>query len=448
MKNIITTIQNIFKIDELRQKIIYTLLIILVYRIGCYIVVPGVDPNRLGDLAASGSSGILGLLNMFVGGSFVRASIFALGIMPYISASIAMQLLTLAVPYFQRLSKDGESGRKRINEITRYLTVGITAVQAIGYITYLRATAGSAIIIENPFFFALSTMLVLTAGTVFCMWLGEKITDKGLGNGTSIIIMVGIIARLPFALVAELNARMEGVGGLVAFIIETGLLIAVIAATVMLVQAVRRIPVQYAKRIVGNKQYEGARQFIPLKVNTAGVMPIIFAQALMFIPSFVAQFFPESAAMQALQSGDFYRSFWYNFIMVVLIIVFTYFYTALIFNPTQMADDMKRNSGFIPGVKPGRDTANFIDAVLTRITLPGAVFLGIIAILPSIAMVLGVNTQFAQFFGGTSLIIIVGVMLDTLQQIEGHLLMNHYDGLTEGGTRIKGRTAQSFANEG
>ncbi len=441
MKKFITTLQNIWKIDDLRQKILITLGLILIYRIGSFIVIPGVDPYKLSALASSANRGILGILDMFVGGSFTRASIFALGIMPYISASIAMQLLTLAVPYFQKLQKEGESGRKKITQMTRYLTIAVTALQSIGYITYLRSIAGEAIVVESAFLFSLSTVIVLTGGTVFCMWLGEKMTDKGIGNGISILITVGIIATLPFAFVAELTSKWNDVtsGGPVMFLLEMVFLVVIVFLCILLVQGVRRIPVQYAKRIVGNRQYGGTRNYIPLKVNASGVMPIIFAQALMFIPSFVAQLFPDSALMQSMQSGAFYTSWWYNGALFLLVVLFTYFYTALIINPTQMADDMKRNGGFIPGVKPGRKTAEFIDNVLSRITLPGSIFLGLVAILPAFAMLAGVNTQFATFYGGTSLLILVAVMLDTLSQIDTHLQMRHYDGLMKGGARIKGR---------
>ena len=442
-KRFIETIKNIWKIEDLRDKILLTMGLILIYRIGCYVVLPGVDVGQLSQLVERSSGGLLGLLNIFVGGAFSRASIFALGIMPYISASIAMQLLTLAVPYFQKMQKEGESGRRKINQITRYLTLVVTAVQGIGYVTFLRSIAQDAIVINNMFYFTLSTMIVLTAGTIFCMWLGEKMTDKGIGNGISILITVGIIAGLPGALFAELNTRIQGVGGgLLFFLIEMAFLVAIVIACIMLVQAVRRIPVQYAKRIVGNKQYGGgARQFIPLKVNASGVMPIIFAQALMFIPSFIGQFWPDSAFMQSMNTGAVYTSFWYNAAFFLMVVLFTYFYTALIINPTQMADDMKKNNGFIPGVKPGRKTAEFIDTVLSRITLPGSIFLGLVAIMPAFAQIAGVSTQFAQFYGGTSLLILVAVMLDTLQQIESHLLMRHYDGLMKGNARIKGRNA-------
>lgn len=440
MSGIINTFKNIFKIEELRQKILLTMVMILIYRIGSFVVLPGIDPNALSSLSNTGSKGLLGLLDMFVGGSFARASIFALGVMPYISASIAVQLLTLAVPYFQKMQKEGESGRKKINQYTRYLTVAITALQAIGYVTFLRSITQNAIVI-HPFWFTITTVFALTAGTLFCMWMGEKITDKGIGNGTSIIIMTGIMARLPFSFFAELNGRMAGAGGMVIFLIEIIILIAVVAGIIMLVQGTRRIPVQYAKRVIGNRQYGGGRNFIPLRVNSSGVMPIIFAQALMFIPSFVAQFLPESDLMQSIQSGSFQNSFWYNFFFFVMVVAFTYLYTALIINPTQMAEDMKRNNGFIPGIKPGRPTADFIDAVVSRITLPGALCLAFVAILPAIAGAFGVNSSFASFYGGTSVLIAVAVMLDTLQQIESHLLMHHYDGLMKGGARIKGRYA-------
>ena len=388
MNKLIDTIKNIYKIEELRNKILFTLGLILVYRIGSFIVLPGVDVGALDELASQGSrGGLIALLNMFVGGSFTRASIFALGIMPYISASIAIQLLTLAVPYFQKMQKEGESGRAKITRITRYLTVVVTAIQAVGYVTFLYSIAGQDAIVISRGLFIISTMFCLTAGTVFCMWLGEKITDKGIGNGISLLIMVGIIARLPFGLAAELQSKLASStgGGLVFFVVEMAFWIAIIMGTILLVQGTRRIPVQYARRIVGNKQYGGVRQYIPLRVNAAGVMPIIFAQALMFIPSFAAQFFPDSGLMQSIQQGTFYLSFWYNFFFFIMVVLFTYFYTALIVNPTQMADDMKRNGGYIPGVKPGKKTSEFIDNVMSRITLPGSMFLGLVAIMPAFA---------------------------------------------------------------
>jgi preprotein translocase subunit SecY len=439
MKRFLQTIRNIWQIEDLRIRIINTIGFILFYRVGSYIALPGLDASQLATLNDQGNSGVFGLINIFAGGAFSRASIFALGIMPYISASIVVQLLGMAVPYFQKLQKEGESGRRKINQITRLLTVGVTFFQATGYIVYLKSLGAQTLV--SPTLFWLSTTVILTAGTIFVMWLGEKITDKGIGNGISLLIMVGIMANLPFALISEFQSRMGdgGSGGLVAFIFELAALIAVILVVILLVQGTRKIPVQYAKRIVGNKQYGGVRQYIPLKVNAAGVMPIIFAQALMFIPATIASFFPDSAAAQGATAITNPMSFWYNFIFALLILVFTYFYTALIVNPIQMADEMKRNGGFIPGVKPGRKTAEFIDAVMSRITLPGAIFLAFVAIMPTFASLFGVNSQFANFYGGTSLLIMVGVILDTLQQIESHLLMRHYDGLMKSG-RIKGRT--------
>jgi len=447
MKNLIQTIRNIFKIEDLRVRILNTLFFLLIYRLGAHIVLPGVDPEQLAALQSQTSGGVLGLLDMFSGGAFSNSSIFALGIMPYISASIVIQLMSIAVPYFQKLQKEGESGRKRINQMTRWLTVGITAMQAPGYIVNLRSQVPNAIIsvtnpeLVSPFTFWFTSIVILTAGTLFVMWLGEKITDKGIGNGISLIIMIGIIARLPHALRDEFFSRVNQGGGLVVMLIELVMLGAVIAATIMLVQGTRRIPVNFAKKIVGNKQYGGVRQYIPLKVNAAGVMPIIFAQAIMFIPATIAQFFPDAnASAGVLATFGNFTSFWYNFVFATLIILFTYFYTAISVNPNQMADDMKRNNGFIPGIKPGRSTAEFIDDVMSRITLPGSIFLALIAILPTFAMLLNVNNNFAQFYGGTSLLIMVGVVLDTLQQIESHLLMRHYDGLMKGG-KIKGRSS-------
>jgi preprotein translocase subunit SecY len=448
MKNLIQTIKNIFKIEDLRIRILNTLFFLLIYRLGTHIVLPGVDPQQLANLQNQTSGGVLGLLDMFSGGAFSHSSIFALGIMPYISASIVVQLLSIAIPYFQKLQKEGESGRKRINQITRWLTVIITAFQAPGYIVNLRSQVPSAIIsvtnpdLVSPFTFWFTSIVILIAGTIFVMWLGERITDKGIGNGISLIIMIGIIARLPAAFRDEFASRVNQGGGLVVLLLELVALAGVIAFVILLVQGTRRIPVNFAKKIVGNKQYGGVRQYIPLKVNAAGVMPIIFAQAIMFIPATIAQFFPESAASQGILTtfGNF-TSFWYNFVFATLIILFTYFYTAIAVNPNQMADDMKRNNGFIPGVKPGRGTSDFIDEVMSRITLPGAIFLAFIAIMPTFALLLNVNNNFAHFFGGTSLLILVGVVLDTLQQIESHLLMRHYDGLMKSG-RIKGRNTQ------
>jgi preprotein translocase subunit SecY len=450
MKKFIETVKHIYQIDELRYKLVITFWMLFIYRLGSYVTLPGVDANMLQGSARQAAGGIFGLINMFAGGAFGRGSIFALGIMPYISASIVVQLLTLAVPSFQKMQKEGEDGRRKINQITRYLTIIITAVQSIGFLVNLKSENPQAIIsITHPheisdFFFMLSSVVVLTASTMFVLWLGEKITDKGIGNGVSLIIMIGIIARLPFALKEEFNFKLtESGGGLVIFLVELAALFGVIMMVILLVQGTRRIPVQYAKRIVGNRQYGGVRQYIPLKVNAAGVMPIIFAQALMFIPSTVAQFFPNYESMQGVVAAFINPlSLTYNITFALLIIIFTYFYTAISVNSVQIADDMKRNSGFIPGIKPGKSTADFIDNVMSRITLPGAVFLAVVAILPSFAGALNINRQFAQFYGGTSLLILVGVVLDTLQQVESHLLMRHYDGLMKSG-RIKGRTNTS-----
>ncbi|PID93708.1 MAG: preprotein translocase subunit SecY [Bacteroidetes bacterium] len=441
------TIQNILRIEELRKRILYTIGIILLYRLGVYVVLPGIDPNQLVNLQNQASSGLLGLLNMFSGGAFSNASIFALGIMPYISASIVIQLLTMAVPYFQKMQKEGESGRRKMNQITRYLTIVVTGFQAPAYIkNLLNQLPPEAVAPFDPSvtapstWFWISSITILISGTMFVMWLGERITDKGLGNGISLIIMIGIIARLPFALFGEFISRMESQGGgMVIFLVEIVVLVVVILLSIALVQATRRIPVQYAKRIVGNRQYGGVRQYIPLKINAAGVMPIIFAQAIMFLPITFAGFGSDSMSAFAATFSNI-NGFWYNLVFFVMIIAFTYFYTAITVNPTQMAEDMKKNGGFIPGVKPGRRTAEYIDTIMSRITFPGSVFLGLVAIMPAIVSQFGVTTQFAQFYGGTSLLILVGVVLDTLQQIESHLLMRHYDGLTKSG-RIKGRAS-------
>ena len=447
-KRLRENIRNIFKIEELRKRITYTILIILIYRFGSYVVLPGIDPEHLTQLQNQSSSGLLGLLNMFSGGAFANASVFALGIMPYITASIIVQLLGMAIPYFQRLQKEGESGRRKINQITRYLTVIIVAAQAPGYIANLRAQLPAEAI--YPFvaggsptlFFWISSVVILIAGTLFVMWLGERITDKGIGNGISMIIMIGIIARLPFALFAEIASRFtQGHGGPIFFLIEIVVLVLVIIMTILLVQGTRKIPVQYAKRVVGNKQYGGVRQYIPLKVNSAGVMPIIFAQAIMFVPITIVGFTQTEQMSGFMTAFTNMNGFWYNFVFFVLIIAFTYFYTAVTINPAQMAEDIKKNGGFIPGVKPGKKTQEFFDDIISRITLPGSLFLGVVAIMPAIVSILGVNQQFSQFYGGTSLLILVGVVLDTLQQIESHLLMRHYDGLTKTG-RIKGRSGR------
>lgn len=457
MKRFIQTIKNIYKIDDLRSRIIYTLGIILIYRLGSYVILPGIDPGYIfsddSALQKQTEDGILGLLNMFSGGAFSNASIFALGIMPYISASIVIQLLGMAIPYFQKLQKEGESGRKKINQITRYLTVIITAAQAPGYIANVIAQLPNQAItpfdpnIGHPtMFFWLSSIVMLVSGTMFVMWLGERITDKGIGNGISLIIMIGIIARLPFALVAEFASRMNEMGGgLVMFLVEIVFLIFVILLCILLVQGTRKIPVQFAKRIVGNKQYGGVRQYIPLKVNAAGVMPIIFAQAIMFIPLTIVGFANVESMSGFAAAMSNFDGFWYNLTFAILIILFTYFYTAITINPNQMAEDMKKNGGFIPGIKPGKKTAEFIDTVMSKITLPGSLFLAFVAIMPALVRLIGVNSQFAQFYGGTSLLILVGVILDTLQQIESHLLMRHYDGLTKSG-RIKGRSPVNVAS--
>jgi len=445
MKRFIQTVKNIWKIEELKKRILYTIGIILIYRLGAHVVLPGIDPHGLNALHQQTKDGLLGLLNMFSGGAFSNASIFALGIMPYISASIVVQLLGMAIPYFQKLQKEGESGRKKINQITRYLTVIITGMQAPAYIGNIVATLPNQAI--YPFmpdaapstFFWVSSVIILISGTMFIMWLGERITDKGIGNGISLIIMVGIIARLPFALFAEFFSRMEEQGGgLVIFVVEIVVLVIVVLLCILLVQGTRKIPVQYAKRIVGNKQYGGVRQYIPLKVNAAGVMPIIFAQAIMFIPVSLVGFSNSDSLSGIARAFNDYNGFWYNFTFAILIILFTYFYTAITINPNQMAEEMKKNGGFIPGIKPGKKTAEFIDGVMSKIVLPGSIFLAFVAVMPAFIRLMGVNSQFAQFYGGTSLLIMVGVVLDTLQQIESHLLMRHYDGLTKSG-RIKGR---------
>ena len=444
MKKIIETIKNIWRIEDLRNRILITFGILAIYRLGSFVVIPGIDPSQLAALQAQTSDGLLGLLNMFTGGAFSQASIFALGIMPYISASIVIQLLGMAIPYFQKLQKEGESGRRKINNITRYLTILITAGQAPGYIANLKATLPESAFLLPAGAFWFSSIILLVTGTMFVMWLGEKITDRGIGNGISLIIMAGIIAGLPQSLMQEFVSALGSTGGgLVIFMVEILALLIVIMITILLIHGTRRIPVQYAKRVVGNKQYGGVRQFIPLKVNAAGVMPIIFAQAIMFVPITLVGF-SDSESLQGIAAvlTDF-GGFWYNFLFFVLIVVFTYFYTALTVNPNQMADDMKKNGGFIPGIKPGRATADYLDAVMSRITFPGSLFLGFVAILPAFAMAGGVSIQFAQFYGGTSLLILVGVVLDSLQQIESHLLMRHYDGLMDSG-RIKGRSSGSM----
>ncbi|MFZ2339410.1 MAG: preprotein translocase subunit SecY [Bacteroidales bacterium] len=434
----VQTIRNIFKIEDLRARLIYTLAIIALYRFGKYVTLPGIDPSQLGALRAQTSQGLMGLLDMFSGGAFSQASVFALGIMPYISASIVVQLLGIVFPYFQKLQKEGESGRRKMNQYTRYLTVAILILQAPTYLVNLTAQLpASAFVLANGFFFKMSSTIILTAGTMFVMWLGERITDKGIGNGISLIIMIGIVARLPQNFVFEAGTRMNGAGGPIGLIVEIVILFVIILGTILLVQGTRRVPVQYARRIVGNKQYGGVRQYIPLKVNAAGVMPIIFAQAIMMLPIIIAGYSDSSSGFVVAFSNMY--GFWYNLVTAILIILFTYFYTAITINPVQMAEDMKKNGGFIPGIKPGRKTVEFFDTIMSRITLPGSIFLALIAILPAIAVKFSVTPQFAQFYGGTSLLILVGVVLDTLQQIESHLLMRHYDGLMKSG-RIKGRS--------
>ncbi len=450
MKKLISTLKNIWSIEELRKRILFTLLLILVYRVGCYITLPGINPNLL--TLDSDQGGLLGILNAFAGGAFNRASIFALGVMPYISASIFMQLAGIVVPQIAKLQKE-ESGRRKINQYTRYLTVLVTAFQASAYVAYLRTQTGSAVVPEmGGFMFWLSTVVVLTAGTLFVMWLGEKITDKGIGNGISMLIMVGILARLPHSLIQEFDATTaagSGGGGLLIFLIEIAVFIAIIVGLILLTQGVRKIPLNFARRIIGSsnaaREVSGSRDFIPLKVNSAGVMPIIFAQAIMFIPATIAGFAESESAQGFVRAMSDHTSLWYNVVYAVLVIAFTYFYTALIFNPTEMADNLKRNNSFIPGIKPGEPTANYIATIMDRITLPGSVFLAIAGILPGIAALLGVTSGFATFFGGTSMLIGVAVILDTLQQIESHLLMRQYDGLMKTG-RISGRQPAAGAS--
>ena len=438
-KKLVETLKNIYKIEELRKRVIYTIGLLLVYRLGSFVVIPGINPNALGEGSALASqlegNGLLGLLNVFSGGAFGNAAIFALGVMPYITASIIIQLMGIMIPYFQKMQKEGESGRRKMNQWTRMLTIIVLLIQGPAYITNLYRQVPDAFVYGNTFLFLAYATVIMIAGTMFIMWLGEKITDKGIGNGISLIIMIGIVARLPHALLAEINARFQtSDGSAIMLILELVLLFLVFMATVALVQAVRKIPVQYAKRIVGNKQYGGVRQYIPLKMNAANVMPIIFAQALMFIPMLFANVAPGFAA-----AFSDMRGFWYNLTLGILVVAFTYFYTAIIINPQMMADDMKRNGGFIPGVKPGKATVNYIDTIMTRITLPGSIFLALVAILPALAMkFLNIQQAFAYFYGGTSLLIMVGVILDTLKQIESYLLMRHYDGLMKTG-RIQGR---------
>ena len=442
---LVDTIKNIWKIEDLRKRLVVTFLLILVYRVGCYVVLPGIDPNQLAAMKSFTSGGLMQLLHEVSGGAFSQASIFALGIMPYITASIVIQLLGMVLPQFQKLQREGESGHMKINQYTRYLTVLILLLQAPAYLFNLEYQVNSAAHGTMALTWLDKTYMtvILAAGSMFIMWLGERITDKGVGNGISFIILIGIIARLPGAFIEEFMGRISSAqGGLVMLVIEIVLLFAVILGAVLLVQGTRKVPVQYAKRIVGNKQYGGARQYIPLKVNAAGVMPIIFAQAIMFIPLTLAGFGSRGEASSIVKALTNMEGFWYNFIYFLMIVAFTYFYTAITVRPTQMSEDMKRNNGFIPGVKPGKKTADYLDSIMSRITLPGSIFLGIVAIMPAFARICGVTHSFAQFCGGTSLLIMVGVVLDTLQQIESHLLMHHYDGLMKSG-RLKGRTTGS-----
>ena len=437
MAKFVETIKNIFKIEELKKRIIYTLLLVLVYRLGCYILLPGLNPEVLKGGISGTQEGLVGLLNMFSGGAFGNASIFALGVMPYISASIVVQLLGMFVPSFRKMQMEGESGRRKMNQITRYLTIAILAIQGPAYITGM--IPRNAIAVGwSSFTFNIVSTIILMAGTMFVMWLGERITDRGIGNGISLIIMIGIVARLPYALVAEIGQKFQGngVGGPLILVVELVIWFLVIIAAIAIVQAVRKVPVQYAKRVIGNKQYGGVRQYLPLKINAAGVMPIIFAQALMMFPILLGSWDATRGIAAAFSS---YTNVWYNIVFAFLVIVFTYFYTAVTVNPTMMAEDMKKNGGFIPGVKPGKQTANYIDTIMSRITLPGSIALAFIAIMPAFANIFGINNQFASFFGGTSLLITVGVVLDTLQQIESYLLMRHYDGLMKTG-RLTGRS--------
>ena len=443
MKKFIETIKNIFKIEELRKRLVYTFLLILVYRFGCFVVLPGIDASMLANLQSNTQEGLVGLLNMFSGGAFGNASIFALGVMPYISASIVIQLLGVFVPYFRKLQMEGESGRKKMNQMTRWLTILIICIQGPAYMAAVHNQIPAAAFVAvnqlgwSNFMFNLVSTIILMAGSMFVMWLGERITDRGIGNGISLIIMIGIVARLPYALMAEFQEKLStNNGGLLLLIVELVLWFFVIVAAIALVQAVRRVPVQYAKRVIGNKQYGGVRQYIPLKINAAGVMPIIFAQALMLFPLIFSRW--DATRGLAATLGN-YEGIWYNLIFFILIVIFTYFYTAVTVNPTMMSESMKRDGGFIPGVKPGKKTVEYLDGIMSKVTLPGSIFLGIIAILPAIARIFGVTNAFASFYGGTSLLILVGVVLDTLQQVESYLLMRHYDGLMKTG-RLSGRS--------
>lgn len=439
----VETIKNIFKIEELRKRLAYTFILVLIYRFGCFVVLPGIDASMLAGLQTTSSQGLVGLLNMFSGGAFGNASIFALGVMPYISASIVIQLLAMFVPYFRKLQMEGEAGRRKMNQITRWLTIVIIAIHGPAYLATVHSQIPAAAFVAvnnlgwSSFVFNLVSTIILMAGSMFVMWLGERITDRGIGNGISLIIMIGIVARLPYALIAEFSEKLSvNNGGLILLLVELIVWLFVIAAAIALVQAVRRVPIQYAKRVIGNRQYGGVRQYLPMKINAAGVMPIIFAQALMLFPMIFSRW---DATRGIAATFSDYTGVWYNIVFFILIVLFTFFYTAVTVNPTMMAENLKNNGGFIPGVKPGKKTVEYLDSIMTRVTLPGSFFLGIIAILPAFAMSFGVNNSFASFYGGTSLLILVGVVLDTLQQVESYLLMRHYDGLMKTG-RLSGRS--------
>ena len=439
----VETIKNIFKIEELRKRLAYTFILVLIYRFGCFVVLPGIDASMLAGLQTTSSQGLVGLLNMFSGGAFGNASIFALGVMPYISASLVIQLLAMFVPYFRKLQLEGEAGRRKMNQITRWLTIVIIAIQGPAYLATVHSQIPAAAFVAvnnlgwSSFVFNLVATVILMAGSMFVMWLGERITDRGIGNGISLIIMIGIVARLPYALIAEFSEKLSvNNGGLILLLVELIVWLFVIAAAIALVQAVRRVPIQYAKRVIGNRQYGGVRQYLPMKINAAGVMPIIFAQALMLFPMIFSRW---DATRGIAATFSDYTGVWYNIVFFILIVLFTFFYTAVTVNPTMMAENLKNNGGFIPGVKPGKKTVEYLDSIMTRVTLPGSFFLGIIAILPAFAMSFGVNNSFASFYGGTSLLILVGVVLDTLQQVESYLLMRHYDGLMKTG-RLSGRS--------
>ena len=439
----VETIKNIFKIEELRKRLAYTFILVLIYRFGCFVVLPGIDASMLAGLQTTSSQGLVGLLNMFSGGAFGNASIFALGVMPYISASIVIQLLAMFVPYFRKLQMEGEAGRRKMNQITRWLTIVIIAIQGPAYLATVHSQIPAAAFVAvnnlgwSSFVFNLVATVILMAGSMFVLWLGERITDRGIGNGISLIIMIGIVARLPYALIAEFSEKLSvNNGGLILLLVELIVWLFVIAAAIALVQAVRRVPIQYAKRVIGNRQYGGVRQYLPMKINAAGVMPIIFAQALMLFPMIFSRW---DATRGIAATFSDYTGVWYNIVFFILIVLFTFFYTAVTVNPTMMAENLKNNGGFIPGVKPGKKTVEYLDSIMTRVTLPGSFFLGIIAILPAFAMSFGVNNSFASFYGGTSLLSLVGVVLDTLQQVESYLLMRHYDGLMKTG-RLSGRS--------